>query len=601
MIDNQDNSPVDYIFGELDQPQNAARWQKDRLTGVHHYAKKTPDAPIPCKPVTLKVTTDSTQSFESVFVLFSIDNWQTTRKVEFSKHLLTWNSITWSYLQEWQVTLPPQPEGVMLRYKIGAKLLGDGKTIYADNQSQFFDSATHYSIWYGKHNNPRWAKQAMVYQIFVDRFNPGEGKDWNQTTELRKHFGGTIYGVIEKLPYIRDMGFNSIWLTPIFDSPSHHGYDTIDYFKINPRFGTIEDFKELISEAHRLGIKIILDFVANHCSNQHPFFLDALENKRSEYIDWFLWSEWPEYESFFNVGSMPKLNLSYGNPAREHLLDAAKHWLEMGVDGYRLDYANGPEHDFWVDFRRVCSSINPDVWTFGELVLPADVQAGYADGLGGTLDFLLCQAIRATFSNQTWSLTKFAGFVSNHIQYFSESHSLPAFIDNHDMDRFYTVAEENLQRLKLALLVLYVLPGPPIIYYGTEVPLSQRNLLHSNGGLGFDEARLQMTWQEETQFVLAEYLLSLAEMRNQLVSASNFGWGVHLSSDDDQLLVLQMLDGKSLLIVNRSENKHTFSLSIDQQNCKFNDMLNNKVIAATNGKIKVTVPAISGVVLTQTE
>ncbi len=122
------------------------------------------------------------------------------------------------------------------------------------------------------------------------------------------------------------------------------------------------------------------------------------------------------------------------------------------------------------------------------MVLPADIQASYADSLGGSLDFMLCQALRSTFATETWKLEKLAGFLDSHYRYFPEGHSLPSFIDNHDMDRFYTIAKDDIQRLRLALLVLYVLPGPPIIYYGSEIPLSQNHLLHEGGGLGFDEA-----------------------------------------------------------------------------------------------------------------
>jgi glycosidase len=590
-------SPVDYIFGELDQPQNAAQWLKKRLSGVHHYSQKTPHAPVQDKPLVINVTTDMGQVYDEIFIWFTTDEWQHTRKTSFTKHRLVWNSITWSYIQEWQVTLPPQSEGVMLRYKIGAKIPGFEEMVYTDNQSRSFGEATHYSIWYGKENNPAWAKHAIVYQVFVDRFNPGNGNTWTQTSDIRKHYGGTLAGVIERLAFIKDMGFNAIWLSPIFDSPSHHGYDTADYFQINPRLGTLEDFKLLIAKAHRLEIRVILDFVANHCSDNHPFFEDALQNSNSAYHDWFVWKKWPEYERFFNVGSMPKLNLSFGSPAKDHLLEAARYWLEMGVDGYRLDYAYGPEHDFWVDFRRVCSSVNPNVWTFGELVLPADIQACYADALGGSLDFLLAQAVRATFGSQTWKLSKFAGFINSHFQYFPENHSLPGFFDNHDMDRFYTVAEDDKQRLKLALLMLYVLPGPPIIYYGTEVPLSQKHLLHEGGGLGFDEARLEMDWQNAAQSDIPRYLRKLADVRCKLGLSTNNKWHLHTVDDAQQIMVLAAQDKNLLLFVNRSKENQTVSLHLDKEIGEHQDVLTLVSYHFTDHRLEITLPPISGLIL----
>ena len=596
MIDDRE-SPVNYIFGGLDQPQNAGKWVKTILSGVHHFSQKVPASPKPGESVTLKVTTSTDAAIECVKIWFSTDEWQTVQSQPFSKGQLVWDSIAWSYIQKWQLALPPQAEGAMLRYKIGAKLLGSDDVIYADNQTKIFADASHYSIWYGRSDTPEWTKQALVYQVFVDRFHPGESNEWQQTADLRKPFGGTIRGVIEKLPYIRDLGFNTIWLTPIFESPSHHGYDISDYFQINPRLGTLEEFNLLISEAHRSGIKIILDFVANHCSNQHPYFLNALEKEKSKYHDWFLWENWPIYECFFNVKSMPKLNLAYGSPARGHLLKAAQYWLEKGVDGYRLDYAFGPEHDFWVDFRRVCTSVNPEVWTFGELVLPADIQATYGDGLGGTLDFLLCQALRCTFGTNDWNLSEFAGFLNSHYYYFKPGHSLPSFVDNHDMDRFYTITGDDLKRLKLALLVLYLLPGPPIIYYGTETPLSQRQLIHAGGGLGFDEARLEMDWTRSGAPILKDYLKQLAGIRNNLILDSSYQWKILHINENEQILALQMRSENVLLVINRSDTEHSLSLPISKDKGTYQNLLTGTLHPFTEKRLTITIPSMSGVTL----
>ncbi len=393
------------------------------------------------------------------------------------------------------------------------------------------------------------------------------------------------------------MGFNAIWLTPIFASPSHHGYDTSDYFQINPAFGTLEEFNLMVSEAHRLGIKIILDFVANHCSNEHPYFQDALKNENSSYHDWFVWKKWPAYDSFFDVGTMPKINLSYGSPARDHLLSAAKYWLELGVDAYRLDYAYGPEHDFWVDFRKTCLAVNSEVWTFGELVLPADIQASYADSLGGSLDFMLCQALRSTFGTETWKLEKLAGFLDSHYRYFPEGYSLPSFIDNHDMDRFYTIAKDDIQRLRLALLVLYVLPGPPIIYYGSEIPLSQNHLLHEGGGLGFDEARLEMNWAGESGFELKDYLKKLAEIRLQEAFYATESWKVIVLDEEEQVLVLATEKTKSLLVINRSDQPKSVDIPVAYKEAVYLDLLTGERYPYSDQQVRVSLPPMTGMVL----
>ena len=373
----------DHIFGDIELKQNIASWLEKRYRGIHHYNEKHPKNPLPGDTVDLKVVTTSDQPYEALFLWYTKDEWKTQEKIRFSREKLTWCAPLWMYLQEWKVRIPPQSEDVMIRYKIGAKVEGSSSLIFADNQAAEFEKATNFAIWYGIDRSPGWSKDAIVYQIFVDRFNPGESASWQDHETLVEPFGGTLQGICEKLPYIQSMGFNTIWLTPIFESPSHHGYDTIDYRKINPKFGTPEDFQELLQTAHNRGLRVILDFVANHCSNRHPFFQDALQSPESKYHDWFIWKPWPDYECFFNVRRMPKLDIAYGKPARQYLLDCAQYWLRMGVDSFRLDYAHGPEQDFWVDFRKACSQIKSEVWNFGEIVEPPDVQRTYAGGLWG--------------------------------------------------------------------------------------------------------------------------------------------------------------------------------------------------------------------------
>ena len=589
---------ADHIFGDLEKPKNAAQWLRKRYVGVHHGNQKMPLNPKPGDEVRLHVTTGIQQTFDRIKLWYSTNDWQTKKMVNFSKDELTWNTALWSYLQHWSVNIPPQEEGVMLRYKISAENDGSSSFVFADNQAGSFEDATHFSIWYGGEGTPRWAKSAVVYQIFVDRFNPGDGKIWHQTSNMKKPFGGTLKGVTEKLSWIKSMGFTAIWLTPIFESPTHHGYDTVDYFKINPRLGNIEDFKGLIDRAHQLDLKIILDFVANHCSDQHPYFKDAFEDPHSPYHTWFVWKEWPIYERFYNAKHMPKLNLEYGSPARDHLLEAAQYWLKLGVDGFRLDHANGPEQDFWVDFRRACDQIKNNVWTFGEVVAPADVQATYANGINGTLDFLLCSALRHTFAFFNWDLSKLIGFIGAHCSYFPEDFSLPAFIDNHDMNRFFFSARENKNALKLALLLLYHLPHPPIIYYGTETLLSQSKSIHEPGARGFDETRWAMHWNYTDDEDLTGYLKKLSEIRLRFPMLSQTPWYVHQVDGEKDHVVLGKSTGHSAyLILNRS--RKNIEIEIPQtKSTTFMDLLNQKTYLVDHTqKLRVNINPESGMIL----
>jgi cyclomaltodextrinase / maltogenic alpha-amylase / neopullulanase len=597
MSPSKEKPVKDHIFGDLDQPQNSVRYLIDRNRGVHHYHKMTPSRPKPCEAVELYASTSMDIIVETVFIWMTTDDWKHHSVQQLSKQKITWDTALWSYLQEWVITLPPQSAGTMLRYKIGAKLQGSSKILYADSQSEDFETATHFSVWYGEDALPGWAKKANIYQIFVDRYNPGGNNPWDSQTDLRKPFGGTLQGISEKMPFIKSMGFNTIWLTPIFCSPTHHGYDISDYYQIHPRLGSMEDFIELVKVAHQQQIRVILDFVANHCSSEHPFFQDALEKPDSPYHDYFVWKNWPDYESFYNVRTMPKLNLAYGSPARDYLLKCAQYWLKVGVDGFRLDYAHGPEQDFWVDFRRACVEVKPDNWTFAEIIQPPDVQASYAGGVGGALDFILCQALRLTFGQQEWSLEKFAAFLQNHFDYFPEYFSLPAFLDNHDMNRFLVISDHGEKLLKMALLVLYTSPGPPIVYYGTEVPLSQRQSIHAKGAQGFDEARLPMDWDAVDKSFLPGYLAKLAQIRQAYPRVNQSGWQQISSGEHKDFIVLTKNGGGDLfLLINRSKDPIRWELN-DLSAQKYYDLLGGTHFVAEHGQLTLTIEAYSAMLI----
>jgi cyclomaltodextrinase / maltogenic alpha-amylase / neopullulanase len=587
----------DHIFGDLDQPSNSVRWMIDRHRGDHHYHRMMPLRPKPGDIVDLYLTTSMELNVESVMVWITTDDWQHHSVHQLTKQQTTWSTALWSYLQEWMITLPSQPAGTMLRYKIGAKLQGSSKVVFADSQSEDFETATHFSIWYGEDALPDWAESAVIYQIFVDRFNPGQERSWDSQTDLKKPFGGTLQGITEKMPFIKSMGFNTIWLTPIFDSPSHHGYDISDYYQIHPRLGSMEDFMDLLKVAHQHQIRVMLDFVANHCSSEHPFFRDAVRNPESPYHDYFVWKDWPDYESFYNVRTMPKLNLAYGSPARDFLLKCAQSWLEKGVDGFRLDYAHGPEQDFWVDFRRACTAVNPEVWTFAEIVQPPDVQASYADGVGGALDFLLCQALRLTFGQHEWPLDKFASFLQNHFDYFPEGFSLPAFLDNHDMNRFLVISEHGEKLLRMALMVLYTLPGPPIIYYGTEVPLSQRQSIHDKGAQGFDESRLPMDWDAVEKSNLPGYMAKLAEIRQTNPEIYQLGWKLMSVGEYNDFIVLTKTGGRDLfLLINRSKDPIRWELK-DHSAQNFYDLVDGTHFTTNHGRLALRIEPCSAMLI----
>ncbi len=237
---------------------------------------------------------------------------------------------------------------------------------------------------------PTWVRDTVWYQIFPERFyngrpdiSPTGVEPWGNQPTSRNFMGGDLWGVIEKLDYLQELGVNGLYFCPIFTAPANHKYDTVDYYNVDPHFGGNEAFRALVREAHQRGMKVMLDAVFNHIGHQSPLWLDVVEKgEKSPYADWF-WikrfpvypekprSEWDysnlNYETFANVAEMPKLKTE--NPAcRAYLLDVARHWLEeFDIDGWRLDVANEVDHEFWRDFRRLVKSIKPDCYILGEI------------------------------------------------------------------------------------------------------------------------------------------------------------------------------------------------------------------------------------------
>ena len=549
----------DHLFGDLDQPTKGSLHHITQNKGLHHAYRVSPWLPKPGETFRITAMSSSDLPVHHVILRFSLDGGQSWQEKSFESGEWRWDTLTWNWLREWKVDFPAQTERTELLYQVFAELPG-GKRCYADNQSAEAAGATTFRLKFARHNQPpAWSMEAVIYQVFVDRFNPGKGRKWLQTANVTKPFGGTLRGVTEKLDYIKNLGFNTIWLTPIFCSPSHHGYDICDYLRIEPRFGTEADLRELLDVAHAKGLRVLLDFVANHCSNQHASFQAALAGDRDA-IPWFKWKTFPQYESFYDVPEMPCFNLEPGSPARAHLLDVARHWLRFGADGYRLDYANGPTRDFWLDFQQACQEVNPDSWTFGEVVAPADEQITFFGGMHGTLDFLTCQALRETFATRHWSLSHLAGYLEHYWAAFPGEFSRPAFIDNHDMNRFFFTARESASAQEAALRMLYLLPGAPIVYYGSERELSQRQSIHASNALGFDEARMAMDWEEQKDPTSAKVMREMAAFRQKHPWLSHACW--HTLELEEHKVVFEVREGENHLLVEVSRDKNTWQVIV---------------------------------------
>lgn len=533
----------EFIFGTLATDDLKLVHHRAGLCGLQHNHDLSPRDPLPGEPVTLTVRAGHDLDAQHVVCYYTTDDTEPKGCRGATEHGcalplersgVAWDTLAWGYVSLWKGTLPAQPEGTTVRYQIGA-WSGEGSEVFADwpdvqataerASSAFFrgeplpsaplgDPSERHTFAFGVDRlaAPDWARKSVIYQVFVDRFYPGRGRGWTQTTDLCGFCGGTLWGVLEKLDYVSDLGADCLWLSPIFPSPSHHGYDATDMEHVEPRLGGDDALHALVDAAHHRGIRVLLDFVCNHISDRHPTFQEARSNPSSPHRNWFTFDDSEiGYRTFFAVRSMPQVNLVHPG-ARAWMIDTARYWLrEFGVDGYRLDYANGPSPDFWTDFWRACKAEKPDCYCFGEVVDAPAAQLAYVGRLDGVLDFFAGDAIRRTLALRRWTEEHMERFLERHTRFFPETFLMPTFIDNHDMDRFLFLAGGDKQALRRAAAVQMRLPGPPIIYYGTEAGLSQWR--STREGMGLHVCRVPMAWGDEQDKELLAYYKELIRER----------------------------------------------------------------------------------------
>ncbi len=332
-----------------------------------------------------------------------------------------------------------------------------------------------------------WWNDTVFYEIFVRSFYDSNGDGI-----------GDFNGITAKLDYLNDgdpntttdLGVTGLWLMPINPSPSYHGYDVTDYYAVNPQYGTMDDFKRLLAEAHKRGIRIIIDWVLNHTSSQHPWFQQSLD-RASPYRLWYRWSDtkpadnnWyaangSYYYALFSPG-MPDLN--YRTPAvTAEMQKVVRFWLnDVGVDGFRLDAAkhliedstvleNTPEtHTWYKDLRPFYKGLNPQAMTVGEVADNSDTVSTYSAGdeLDLAFDFDLAKA--AVFSAGAGRAKDVADGLAHDLSLFRPG-QFAAFLTNHDQNRVMSVLNGDVNAAKSAAALLLTSPGVPFLYYGEEI------------------------------------------------------------------------------------------------------------------------------------
>jgi len=388
-------------------------------------------------------------------------------------------------------------------------------------------------------NNTKWFKNRVIYHILIDRFAGFKStKDWNKPIFL----GGNIKGINEKLQYLNELGVNTIWISPFYKTNTYHGYHITDFFHVEPNFGTIDDLKELIESIHKYNMKIIADFVPNHCSKDHPYFKDAQKCKNSEFRDWFYFTKWPnEYMCFLSVKDLPKFNLEHKD-TKNYVINAAKHWLSFGFDGYRLDHVIGPKYNFWQEFKTEIKKFFPNVILIGEAWMKGikfnelntiNIKykflkwlSGAASDtlfkdfeilLDGVLDFRLQELLKEYIAKGSILKNEFYNKIESHYNNFNKNYFLPTFLDNHDMNRFLFECKNNKEKLKKAVEIQFAMPQPSIIYYGTEIGMTQNKSIWEITSYGDLQARQPMNWENPDYNLLNFYKKLIKEKKEGII------------------------------------------------------------------------------------
>lgn len=373
--------------------------------------------------------------------------------------------------------------------------------IHKDEHERIYNLSQYFNYPYinheDLHNTPSWVKDTVWYQIFPDRFNSVDNQstlNWNnKVVKNNEIYGGNLQGVIEKIPHLKELGVTGIYFTPIFKSPSAHKYDTSDYFTIDPTFGTNEDFKELVQKCHENNIKVVLDAVFNHAGYDHPFFQDVIKNgeksiyKNSFFIEKFPVVNFPldefgkpktfdktnlNYRTFAFTPFMPKWNTS--DPlAEKHLLDVTTYWIkEYDIDGWRVDVSNEISHDFLRKMRVAAKTAKQDTFLFGEN-WDSSLPWLQGDQMDSVMNYDWVYPVWQYFEHKI-TLEQFKSQMNDYLAQTPKHVLINMFnmLDSHDTMRIKHRLNEDMRRVMLAFVFMFVSCGAPNIYYGTEIGMT---------------------------------------------------------------------------------------------------------------------------------
>jgi glycosidase len=397
--------------------------------------------------------------------------------------------------QDWIATLAMPSQPTILRYYfalpgdrlIREKIQHEGRN--APIYGEWIEREFQIAVYDPAQAPAAWTQGQVIYQIFPDRFARSDAYPidtshlrmlpWGDPAEHppkgRDFFGGNLLGLIDKLDYLAKLGVECIYLTPIFTSPSNHRYDAVNYHEIDPLFGTETQFAQFVEAAHTRNIRVILDAVFNHCSNQSLYFKGAQSSKQSPYYPWFVFAQWPDrYDGWMGVSGMPEF---VETPEVENFFlgpeGVANHWLKHKIDGYRTDVTRWVTDEFWRRFRNAVRATNPEAYLIAE---EWEDSSHYliGDTFDATMNYRFSWALHGFFAHDKLTASEF----DDRLQVWMRD-TPPAWllsqmnlVDSHDTWRTLTTCGDDKRRMKQITAFQLAYAGAPMIYYGDEAGLT---------------------------------------------------------------------------------------------------------------------------------
>ena len=501
---------------------------------------------------------------------------------------------------------------------------------------------------------PRWFGEGMAYQIFPDRFcrltvpnpagmvggrwvhqgweeEPEYRPDHNGEIRNRDFFGGSLAGIRTKLPYLRDLGVETIYLCPIFEGPENHRYGVGDYEKVDPMLGTREEFSALCAEAHAMGMRIMLDGVFNHTAFVSKYFngdgsypnAGACQGPQSPYYDWFCFQHWPsQYTSWWGIYSLPTTNKN-SHAWLEYITGEngiIRSWLRAGADGWRLDVADELPDRVVAAIHDAVRAEKPDAVIIGEVWEDGSNKIAYSVRrkhiLGGHCDGLMNYPFRTALVD--YLLGGDAEHFRNSMETLRENypefawHSAMNTLGTHDTMRILTLLGEKSEqrgqsrdwraharlndhdrahgkaRLALGAMVLFAFPGAPTVYYGDEAGME-----------GFEDPfnRRTFPWGHEDQELVRLFTALGAARKTR--KALRRGDIEYVEAAGRVLAFTRSLDGETVLCaVNAGQEPQTVTLPWEGTAV---DLLGGQAVEAEEGVLTLELPPLTGRLLATPE